>query len=195
MRKPGSQRWRRDFFGLRLSDFRVLGVSGDRQPQRHPPYPSGMNLRLLLPLGAALALVTSSCQQISPNVYETRDAGVPMETFAGVVQSARPVAVQNEGKLGTVLGAAAGGIGGAQIGGGTGTHIIGGVAGAAIGALAGRGAEKAITKQDGMEYVVRMENGQLQTIVQGAKPPIMVGQKVFVQLYGPGRSRVVPAGQ
>jgi hypothetical protein len=43
--------------------------------------------------------------------------------------------------------------------------------------------------------LVRMENGQLQTIVQGAKPPIMVGQKVFVQLYGPGRSRVVPAGQ
>jgi outer membrane lipoprotein SlyB len=154
-----------------------------------------MNLRLILPLGAALALVTSSCQQISPNVYETRDAGVPMETFAGVVQSARPVAVQNEGKIGTVLGAAAGGIGGAQIGGGTGTHIIGGVAGAAIGALAGRGAEKAITKQAGMEYVVRLENGQLQTIVQGAEPPIMVGQKVFIQLYGPGRSRVVPAGQ
>lgn len=116
-----------------------------------------------------------------------------METFAGVVESARPVAVQNEGNLGTVLGAAGGGIAGAQIGGGAGTHIIGGVAGAAIGALAGRGAEKAITKQSGMEYVVRLENGQLQTIVQGAQPPIMPGQKVFVQLYGPGRSRVIPA--
>jgi outer membrane lipoprotein SlyB len=118
-----------------------------------------------------------------------------METFAGVVESARPVTVQNQGNIGTVLGAAAGGLGGAQIGGGTTTHIIGGVAGAAIGAMAGRGAEKAITKQSGMEYVVRLENGSMQTIVQGAEPPIMPGQKVFVQLYGPGRSRVIPASR
>ena len=133
-----------------------------------------------------------SCQQMSPNVYETRDAGVAMETFAGVIQSARPVTVQGEGQLGTILGAVAGGIGGAQIGGGVGTHIIGGLAGSAIGGMAGRGLEKGISKQSGIEYIVKTEDGQLHTVVQAPHPPLRLGQKVFVQLWGPGRARVIP---
>jgi outer membrane lipoprotein SlyB len=153
----------------------------------------GRSIRSAGGLALALALACSSCQQMSPDVYETRDAGVAMQTFAGVVQSARPVTVQNEGNLGTILGAAAGGVSGAQIGGGTGTHIIGGVAGAAIGAMAGRGLEKGISKKGGIEYVVRTEDGQLHTIVQGTESPMVPGQKVFVQLWGSGRSRVVPA--
>ncbi|MBU6301371.1 MAG: hypothetical protein KGS60_07455 [Verrucomicrobia bacterium] len=153
----------------------------------------GRSRSLWLGAGLSLALACASCQQMSPNVYESRDAGVPMQTFAGVVQSARPVTVQNEGNLGTILGAAAGGVSGAQIGGGTGTHIIGGVAGAAIGAMAGRGLEKGISKKSGMEYVVRTEDGQLHTIVQGPELPLVAGQKVFVQLWGSGRSRVIPA--
>ncbi len=148
-------------------------------------------MKFLLPI-FAVALACSSCQQMSPNVYETRDAGVPKQTFAGVVQSARPVTVQNEGDLGTILGAAAGGLGGAQIGGGTGTHIIGGVAGAVIGGMAGRGLEKGISKKEAIEYVVKTDDGQLHTIVQGTDSPLAPGQRVFVQLWGPGRARVIP---
>jgi outer membrane lipoprotein SlyB len=150
-------------------------------------------MKFLFPtLSLSLAFAVVSCKQISPDVYSHRTAGYAAETYAGVIQSARPVAVQGEGQLGTVLGAVAGGVGGAQLGGGTAVPIVGGIAGAAIGGMAGRGAEKALTKKQAMEYVVKTEDGHLHTIVQGVEPVLQPGQPVYVQLHGPGRSRVVP---
>jgi len=143
-------------------------------------------------LCTVLALASMSCSQMSPNVYSTKAAGVAVPTYAGVIEAARPVTVQGEGKVGTVLGAAAGGLGGAQLGGGTAVPIIAGIGGAVIGGMAGRGLEKGVSKKEAIEYVVRSEDGQLHTIVQGVESPLRVGQPVFVQFNGPdGRARIV----
>lgn len=142
---------------------------------------------------AGLALATLSCENISPDVYSARTAGLPTETYSGVIESARVVTVQNEGQLGTIVGAAAGAIGGAHLGGGDAEHVLGGIAGGIAGGLAGRGVQKAASRKQAMEYVVRTEDGRLHTVVQGAEPPTLpAGQRVYVQLYGPGRARVIP---
>lgn len=148
---------------------------------------------LLTSCCGALALALTSCQDLSSNVYSAQTAGMPTETFKGVIESARVVTVQSEGQLGTLVGAAAGAIGGAHLGGGAPEHVLGGIAGGVAGGVAGNAIGKAASKKQAMEYIVRMENGQLQTIVQGAEPPTLApGQPVYVQLYGPGKSRVIP---
>ena len=68
-------------------------------------------------------------------------------------------------------------------------HALGAIGGAVIGALAGSAIEKGVTNQNGMEYVVQAENGNLITLVQGAEPAFSMGDHVMV-LYG-GRSRIV----
>jgi hypothetical protein len=45
-----------------------------------------------------------------------------------------------------------------------------------------------------MEYIVRLDNGALLTVVQGMQPQIAVGQRVYVQESTRGRSRVLPVG-
>ena len=62
--------------------------------------------------------------------------------------------------------------------------------GAVIGGLAGTAADRALTTQGGMEYVVQLDGGQAVTLVQGPDTQIPVGQRVLV-LYGE-RARIVP---
>ena len=63
--------------------------------------------------------------------------------------------------------------------------------GAVIGALAGSAIEKGVTNQTGIEYVVKTDNGETLTLVQGPSPAFTVGQKVMV-LYGK-RARIIAA--
>lgn len=140
-----------------------------------------------------LALASMSCQDINSNTYSTRGASMPSETLKGVIESARVVNVQSEGNLGAVVGAAAGAIGGSNIGGGTSEHVLGAIGGGVLGGLAGQGIAKSASKKVAMEYIVRTEDGQLHTIVQGAEPPTLpVGQPVYVQLFGADKPRVIP---
>ena len=148
---------------------------------------------LITSLGLALAFACTSCQDMNPNVYNARTAGMPMQTFVGVVESVRVVTVQSEGELGTFVGAAAGAIGGSRIGGGRSGHMLGALAGGLAGGVAGNAIGKSASTKPAMEYIVRTEDGQLHTVVQGVEPPTFnAGQRVYVQLFGPGKARVIP---
>jgi len=61
------------------------------------------------------------------------------------------------------------------------------VAGAIIGSLV----EKQLKTQEAFEYVVKLTNGQLMTVVQGLDTQFQVGQNVLVMVGHDGRSRVV----
>ncbi|MGE5649436.1 glycine zipper 2TM domain-containing protein [Noviherbaspirillum sp. UKPF54] len=97
----------------------------------------------------------------------------------GVVQSIDVVPRQQAGiGLGTVAGAAVGGLLGNQVGGGSG-RTAATVAGAAGGALAGHQMEKNARGADqAYRITVRMDDGSLQTLAQETAPQVAAGDRV-----------------
>lgn len=140
----------------------------------------------------AMALMMAACTtNISPDTYSVDSVGDVTRSVPGVVISARPVNVEGTQKIGGLTGAVAGGVAGSAIGGNDRMHALGAIGGAVIGALAGSAIEKGVTNQTGIEYVVKTDNGETLTLVQGPSPAFTVGQKVMV-LYGK-RARIIAA--
>ena len=143
----------------------------------------------------ALCGFSSCARQISPDVYAAGAVGETSETYPGVIIHARLVNVQDkerlqENGLGIIGGGVGGVLAGSQIGKGRGNDLamIGGaIAGATLGALA----EKSLKEQNGMEYVVQLENGSTRTVVQGPQPQLSVGQNVYMIVSHAGRSRII----
>lgn len=136
-------------------------------------------------------------RNISSSSYDARKVGAASETYECVVVSVRKVAVEDGDYLennttGALMGAAAGGVLGNMIGGGRGrtaATVVGALAGATGGAMA----EKHLKSQDGLEYVVRLSNGSMRTVVQGVDNPLYQGQSALL-IIDNNRARVVPRG-
>ena len=158
--------------------------------------PTRMPLLMVAALAGTLAM-GACARQISPDVHTGRAVGETMFTEAGTIQSVRVVEIQEQdtlegNKTGQILGGLAGGVAGARFGDGVG-RALAIAAGAIIGSFAGAFAEQEIKRQPAMEYIVRTDNGDLLTMVQGLEPRLNVGQRVFVQQGRQGRGRIVPA--
>jgi len=144
---------------------------------------------------SALSLLSGCARQISSNVYSADHVGETSKSYPGVVVSVRTVLVQDKERLEeNGMGIAAGGAGGAligsQIGKGKG-NTVATIAGGVLGATAGAFAEKALKEQNGFEYMVRLENGEMRSVVQGPEPAFGVGQCVYVIESHKGRSRII----
>ena len=96
----------------------------------------------------------------------------------------------DDSSTGAVLGAIGGGVAGSTIGHGRGS-VLGALGGAALGGVAGNMAQKGLTSQTGVEYVVRLDNGTLRTVTQGTDVYMQPGQRCYL-LYG-DQSRIIPA--
>jgi outer membrane lipoprotein SlyB len=72
---------------------------------------------------------------------------------------------------GGVAGGAIGGIAGSGIGGGSGSDIAA-VVGVVIGAAAGAMAEESLTEKQGHEYTIRLESGDVISVVQAYDPDL-----------------------
>lgn len=145
-------------------------------------------------LTAMLAL-TSCARQTSSDVYDSQHFGEAQTTYAGVIMQLRDVTVGNgEGLQDNTAGILGGGVAGvllgSTIGRGAGT-VVAEVAGGLAGATGGAALEQGLKKQNAIEYMVQLDNGDLKTIVQAPKPALHVGQKVYVMISHEGRSRVV----
>ncbi|WP_440939977.1 glycine zipper 2TM domain-containing protein [Immundisolibacter sp.] len=126
------------------------------------------------------------------NVYsraETRQAQV---VKYGTVEAIQPVRIEgSRTHIGTVTGAVLGGLAGSTVGGGTGQKAAV-VAGAVAGGVAGQAAEERLTRADGLELTVRLENGNVMAIVQEqSAQSFQVGQRVRVIQHN-GTYRVSP---
>jgi outer membrane lipoprotein SlyB len=158
-----------------------------------------MTARRALAAALAATLALGGCgREVGGDAYDAGALGSAARTERGVVEAVRPVRLQDgdqaqDSTLGAVVGGAAGGAVGREIGGGWGQIVAIG-AGIVLGAAAGAFAQTELSRQDGLEYVVRTEDGRLYTIVQGAENPLAAGSQVFIQ-FGDGRNRarVVPA--
>lgn len=82
-----------------------------------------------------------------------------------------------------MIGGLAGGLAGSTIGHGHSANMLGAVGGALLGGLAGSAAEKGLTSQTGLEYIVKLDNGQVISVTQGTGQALGIGQRCLV-LFG-----------
>lgn len=139
---------------------------------------------------AALVLAVSGCAtSASGSSYSRSQARGEMYVRMGVVEAVRPVAIEGgDSKVGTLAGAAIGGIAGSNVGGGSG-HAVGAIVGAVAGGLAGSAIEGATTRKNGVEITIRLDTGTLIAVTQEADELFAVGERVRV-LSGQGVTRV-----
>ncbi|MFJ3052457.1 glycine zipper 2TM domain-containing protein [Pseudomonas nitroreducens] len=145
---------------------------------------------LLTALFTSVALLSGCASNLSGSSYSRADARAVQNVRMGTIESLRPVQIEGtKTPIGTLAGAAVGGIAGNSIGGGRGkaiTTILGGVAGGA----AGSAVEEGITRTQGVEIVVREDDGGTRAYVQAVdSQQFRVGDRVRIMSVN-GASRV-----
>ena len=142
---------------------------------------------------AAMAVMSGCARNTaSSSVYTYGQAQQEQIVRTGTVVSVRPVTIQQEkgSGIGMVAGGALGGVAGNAIGGGTG-RAIATVGGVILGGLLGDTAEHQMSKTQGLEITVQLDNGETRVVAQAADVNITSGQRVRL-ISGGGPTRVVP---
>ena len=143
----------------------------------------------ILSLGLVLAGVSACGPTYSPDTYASNAVQQANKVEQGIVIGVRDVAVSASGTVGTVTGAAAGGIAGSQMGVGV-TSAFTSLGGALVGGIAGSAVEHASADTKAFEYIVRKGNGDLVSVTQKDTTPLALGQHVLV--IAGNQARVVP---
>ena len=125
----------------------------------------------------------------SPDTYATNAAQQANKVEQGTVVGVRNVNISAAGTVGTVTGAAAGGIAGSQAVAGP-ISAFTALGGSLVGGIAGSTVEHATADTVAFEYIVRKGNGDLVSVTQKDKTPLALGQKVLV--IAGAQARVVP---
>jgi len=150
-------------------------------------------MKTLIVILLAALLIGGCAKNINPNTYRPSDAGRIQTSNSGTVIDVRLVQIEgNRSGMGTAAGAGGGALGGAALArsgsNSVGKSAIGIIGGALIGGLIGTLAEEGLTRQEGYEYQVRMDDGRVITLVQGGEL-INVGTAVWVT-QGGDQSRI-----
>lgn len=125
-------------------------------------------MRILNLTIALLATVTlAGCASgLGGGDYQRAEARRVINVRMGVVESVRPVKLEGtKSPVGSLGGAAIGGIAGSTVGQGKGAAIAA-VIGAVAGGLAGAAAEEGVTRKQGVEVTLKMDNGELLAVTQ-----------------------------
>lgn len=143
-------------------------------------------------IGAVALLALAGCAnpRTSANEYSASQVGREQVVRMATVESVRVVQIdKGQTGVGTGAGAVVGGVAGSSIGEGKGS-VVGAVLGAVAGGIAGQAIEKSGSKQEGLEITVRLDNGELRSVVQAADgQQFQPGERVRL-LSGAGGTRV-----
>lgn len=143
----------------------------------------------------ALALVSAlaACATSSPDVISRQDAQRMSVVQDATVLSIRPVVVDgSQSGIGGVSGGVIGGIAGSSVGGHREGAIVG-VLGAVAGAVIGNAVERNATREEAIEVLVQLRNGERRAIVQAVgSERLAVGDPVIIVTTG-GKARVTRA--
>ena len=148
-----------------------------------------------------LALAIAGCAQKSQSTYFPDEAGKEMAVETATVVSQRKVTIKglrdNDGKWGALVGATTAGsvaYGVTEADNAAGVAVV--IVAAVAGALAGTVADEYRNSSDGVEYILRKEDGKNVAVVQSIRsddeivPP---GSQVSIIRGRAGFVRVVPA--
>jgi outer membrane lipoprotein SlyB len=130
----------------------------------------------------ALALWSVAATAQNPSSMAPGTAAPPSASCitCGVVESIRYVEKKGEGSgVGAIAGGVLGGVLGHQVGSGRG-NTAATIVGAGAGAYAGNEVEKNAKKKSYYVVAVRLDNGRMRTITQGARPGVREGDRVKI---------------
>lgn len=144
---------------------------------------------ILLALVAALA----GCATSSPDVISRQDAQRMSTVVDATVLAVRPVTVDgSQNGAGGVAGGVVGAVAGSSIGGRR-DSVVGGVLGAVAGAVIGNAIERNATREESLEILVQLRNGERRAVVQAkGQESFAPGDQVMLVTSG-GRVRVARA--
>ena len=149
-----------------------------------------MRFTKLILVTAIAATLAACATSNSGDVYSREDARKVQTVRMGVVEGIRQVKLEGtKSPVGTIAGAAVGGIAGSTVGGNDKVTAIATVIGAVAGAVAGAAIEEGVTREDGIEITVKLDNGTLIAIVQEATEKFTPGERVRL-IESNGNTRV-----
>ncbi len=138
------------------------------------------NVVAIIGLTAFVLLAGGCAPGLGGGTYSRDQARREQNVRLGVVDSVREVQIEGtRSGVGPAAGAVVGGIAGSTIGQGRGS-AVGAVLGGVAGGVAGQAAEQATTRQTGYEITVRLDNGQLLAVTQGADEAFRAGDRVRI---------------
>ncbi len=142
---------------------------------------------------ASLATLVTGCTTTSPDVINRNDAQRMSTVLDATVLSTRPVVVDgSQSGVGGVAGGVVGGIAGSSVGGRRESVAVG-VIGAVVGGVIGNAAERAATREEAVEILLQLRNGERRAVVQAkANDNFQPGDAVILVTTG-GKVRVVLA--
>jgi outer membrane lipoprotein SlyB len=113
------------------------------------------------------ALLVGCASNLGGDAYSRSEARHAMSVRFAIVESVRQVRLEGtKTPIGTTAGAVTGGVIGSSIGKRGISSTIGAVVGAVAGGIGGSAVEEAVTRGQGVEITVKMENGSYLAIVQ-----------------------------
>ncbi|MFN3303442.1 MAG: glycine zipper 2TM domain-containing protein [Roseateles sp.] len=144
-------------------------------------------------LTLATALALSACSTTSPDVIQRGDAQRLSQVQDATVLSSRPVVVDgSQSGVGAVAGGVTGAIAGSSVGGRREGQVAG-VLGAVAGAVIGNAIERSTTREEALEIIVQLRNGERRAIIQArGNESFNSGDPVILVTTG-GKTRVTRA--
>jgi outer membrane lipoprotein SlyB len=147
--------------------------------------------RLLIAIAATAAL--AACTTTSPDVIQKGDAQRMSQVQDATVLSVRTVVVEgNQSGVGAVAGGVAGGVAGSTVGGHREGAVVG-VLGAVAGAVIGNAVERMGTREDAVEVLVQLKNGERRAIVQARGNETLTPGDAVILVSTGGKTRVMKA--
>jgi outer membrane lipoprotein SlyB len=149
--------------------------------------------KLMTSLALAATLALAACATSSPDVVQRGDAQRMSQVQDATVLSSRPVTVDGSQ---SGIGGVAGGVVGAIAGGSTGGRREGqvaGVLGAVAGAVVGNAIERASTREEALEIIVQLRNGERRSIIQAKGAETFNGGDPVILITTGGKTRVTRA--
>jgi len=152
-------------------------------------------LQVTLKSVAAVSLcVLAACSTTSPDVIKPENAQRMSQVEDAVVLSVRPVVVEgSQSGAGAVTGGVLGGAAGMGASSNNRSSAMIGVAGAVVGAVVGNAVERFGTREDAIEILLQMANGQRRSIVQAKGSETLNAGDVVILVTTGGKTRVMLA--
>jgi outer membrane lipoprotein SlyB len=142
----------------------------------------------LVVLAAVAAL--AACTTTSPDVIQKGDAQRLSQVQDGTVLSVRPVVVEgSQSGIGAAAGGVAGGVAGSTVGGHREQAVVG-VLGAVAGAVVGNAVERMSTREEAVEILVQLKNGERRAIVQAKGTETLAAGDAVILVTTGGKTRV-----
>jgi outer membrane lipoprotein SlyB len=141
--------------------------------------------KVLIASLVAAAAALSACSTTSPDVISRQDAQRMSSVMDAVVLTTRPVVVEgNQSGVGAAAGGVIGGVAGSSVGGRREAVAVG-VLGAVVGSVVGNAVERFGTREESLEILVQLKNGERRAIVQAkAAEDFKPGDPVIIVTTG-----------